>query len=189
MISLNNEKVVIASDIHGSSYYCKKLTDRYKSDGASRLVLLGDLLYHGPRNALPEEYDCPGVIDMLNGLKDSVICVRGNCDSEVDQMVLDFPIMKDHAEFRYNGTLFFLTHGHLYSPYYPPKREEKFILLTGHTHIPACEDHGDFVYCNPGSVSIPKGGSYHGYILLDGNDMIWKTLDGKEMMCFDTKIV
>lgn len=178
MISICDDRIIIASDIHGSSYYCKLLTDRYAAEGASKLILLGDLLYHGPRNALPQDYDCPSVIDMLNGMKDSIICVRGNCDSEVDQMVLDFPITKDHTVFTYCGVTFFATHGHLYNTYYPPKREEKFVLLTGHTHIPALEDHGDYIYCNPGSVSIPKGGSDHSYILLDKSGMTWKDLGG-----------
>ena len=188
MIDLNNEektiiepgaKIIVASDIHGSAYYCKKLTDRYAAEGASRLVLLGDLLYHGPRNALPQDYDCPTVIDMLNGLKDSIISVRGNCDSEVDQMVLDFPIMASFAVFEYNGITFFATHGHFYGISFPPKFEKKYIMLAGHTHIPECLDCGKYVYCNPGSVSIPKGDSERGYILIDGDSIIWKTLDGE----------
>ena len=182
MINLNGEKIIIASDIHGSSYYCKKLIDAYKAENATKLVLLGDLLYHGPRNALPQDYDCPSVIDILNGMKDSIICVRGNCDSEVDQMVLDFSISKDHVKFEYDGVIFFATHGHLYNTYFPPHLTEKYILLTGHTHIPAREDHGDYVYCNPGSVSIPKGGSDHGYILVDDGKMTWIDLDGKVLM-------
>ena len=174
--------MMIASDIHGSSYYCKKLMERFQAENAEKMILLGDLLYHGPRNALPEEYDCPSVIDMLNGIKDRIICVRGNCDSEVDQMVLEFPIKKDHERIKYNGITIFATHGHIYNTYYLPKLNDGDILLTGHTHVPACEYHGSYTYCNPGSVSIPKMGSKHSYILLDNGVMTWKDLDGNAYM-------
>lgn len=170
-------KYLIASDIHGSAYYCKKLVDIYEKEHADRLVLLGDLLYHGPRNDLPKEYDPKQVIEMLNALKDSILCVRGNCDAEVDQMVLDFPILADYAVLDAGDRLIYLTHGHIYNEKALPPLKKGDILLCGHTHISKCEEHESFVYMNPGSVSIPKGGTKNGYMTLENGEFEWKDLD------------
>ena len=129
-------KLMIASDLHGSGYYTKKLVDAFQAEGADKLLLLGDLLYHGPRNHLPEEYDCPAVAQQLNAMKDNIIAVRGNCDCEVDQMVLEFPIMADYALVEWNGLTLFATHGHRYNETCPPPMADGTILLNGHFHIP-----------------------------------------------------
>lgn len=151
-------KLMFASDIHGSSTYCEKLLDIYKKENARKLILLGDLLYHGARNDLTLEYDTKAVASMLNSVKDEIICVRGNCDSEVDQMVLDFPIMTDYTTMFIGDTMLFITHGHIYNPDRPPKMRKGDILINGHTHIKAMESHDDFIYLNPGSISLPKDG-------------------------------
>jgi len=176
-------KYLIASDIHGSATYCQKLLEAYRREGAGRLLLLGDILYHGPRNALPDQYDAKACIEMLNEFaKESMpLCVRGNCDTEVDQMVLTFPIMADYLVLTEGDTTIFATHGHHYNAKTPLPLHHHEILLCGHTHLPACEDHGDFVYLNPGSTSIPKGGSWHGYMTFDGHEFLWKDLDSGEV--------
>ncbi|MCF2679755.1 phosphodiesterase [Faecalicatena contorta] len=169
-------KLMIASDIHGSAYYCRKMLDAFAREQADRLLLLGDFLYHGPRNDLPKDYNPKEVIAMLNPLKQSLLCVRGNCDTEVDQMVLEFPILSDYCLLEVNGKTIFATHGHIYSPDHLPPLKDGDILLNGHTHIPANENMGTYTYVNPGSVSIPKNGSGHGYMILE-NDFVWKELD------------
>ena len=171
-------KIMIASDIHGSEFYCKKLVDAYKNEGAGRLLLLGDILYHGPRNDLPEGYAPKKVIEILNGMKDELLCVRGNCDTEVDQMVLNFPILGDYAVLSAGDKLIYATHGHKFGKDNPPPLKDGDILLCGHTHIPECTDCGKFIYLNTGSVSIPKENSWHGYIVLENNEFIWKDFDG-----------
>lgn len=171
-------KLLIASDIHGSAHYCAQLMARIEAEKPDQVLLLGDLLYHGPRNALPEEYDCPKAYDMLNGIKDRIVAVRGNCDSEVDQMVLEFPIMADYALLEVDGVVLYATHGHLWNEMYLPPMREGTVLLNGHTHVPACTPHGSYVYMNPGSVSIPKGGSRHSYMTLENGVFQWKDLEG-----------
>ena len=162
--------------------YCKKLMERIEAETPDKVLLLGDLLYHGPRNALPGEYDCKQVADMLNSIKDSVLAVRGNCDAEVDQMMLEFPIMADYIELMTAKKDVFATHGHLYGETNPPPIGKGDILLCGHTHIPACRDHGTFLYINPGSVSIPKNDSPHSYMTMEDGNFIWRTLDGVSFM-------
>lgn len=154
-------KIMIASDIHGSAYYAKKLVDIYKESGAQRLVLLGDLLYHGPRNDLPKEYNPKQVIKLLNGICAEILCVRGNCDTEVDQMVLSFPVMADYAVIFDGAKTMYLTHGHKYGADCFPNVKEGDIIIQGHTHIPMDEIRDGVRCVNPGSVSIPKEGSRH----------------------------
>lgn len=172
-------KLMIASDIHGSAYYCNQLINAFEKEQPDKLLLLGDLLYHGPRNELPKDYQPKKVIEMLNAKSKYILCVRGNCDAEVDQMVLDFPIQSDSCLLFYHGHTIFASHGHIYSPENPPKLQKGDILLNGHTHVPACREFENFLYINPGSVSIPKEDTPHGYILLNKNEISWKTLDGK----------
>ena len=169
----------IASDIHGSALYCRKLLDLAERQGADRLVLLGDLLYHGPRNDLPEGYDTKAVFAMLNGWKDRILCVRGNCDAEVDQMVLQFPIMADYALVEAEGVRIYATHGHLWNEERLPPAGAWSILLHGHTHVPACAAHEGYAYLNPGSVSIPKENSRRGYMTLESGVFRWKDLSGE----------
>lgn len=170
-------KLMIASDIHGSAYYCNKMIDAFHREKPSRLLLLGDLLYHGPRNDLPRDYNPKEVIPMLNSIRESILCVRGNCESEVDQMVLDFPILAEYCLLECNGYTLFATHGHHFSLDNPPPLRGGETLLCGHTHIPANQKVGDWYYRNPGSISIPKGNSTHGYLILE-QDFIWKDLEG-----------
>ncbi len=173
-------KLMIASDIHGSAYYCRKMLDAFEREGADRLLFLGDILYHGPRNDLPEMYEPKKVIAMLNELKPQVLCVRGNCDTEVDQMVLDFPIMAEYCIiYTENGRTIYATHGHRFNMENLPPLASGDILLHGHTHIPAWEPFGDgSIYMNPGSVSIPKAGSCHSYMVIENGAALWKDLDG-----------
>ena len=175
-------KLMFASDLHGSAYYTRKLLQAYEKERPEKLVLLGDILYHGPRNDLPEGYAPKEVIAMLNPLAEQILCVRGNCEAEVDQMVLDFPVMADYAVLFEQGKTLVLTHGHVFSSEKPPKLQKGNVLLTGHTHVPACEDRGGWWYLNPGSVSIPKNGSWHGYMVLEEGTFFWKNLDGNVQM-------
>lgn len=170
-------KYVIASDIHGSAYFAKKLLECFDRENADRLVLLGDILYHGPRNDLPEGYAPKEVIALLNARKNSLLCVRGNCDTEVDQMVLEFPILADYAVIELGNRLIFATHGHNFNENSLPPMRDGDILLHGHTHVPKCVDHGNYIYMNPGSVSIPKENSHHGYMTLENGVFEWKDLD------------
>lgn len=169
-------KYFFASDIHGSAYWCRKTLEAFKSSGADRLILLGDLLYHGPRNDLPEEYDTKAVTRMLNEVKDSVLAVRGNCDAEVDQMVLEFPVMAEYAWMRLNDVNFFVTHGHVYNDAEEGKMPligDGDVLLHGHIHLPVAEKKefagkkGSYYLLNPGSVSLPKGGFANSYAILE----------------------
>ena len=182
-------KYMIASDIHGSAYYCEKMLARFKEEQADRLLLLGDLLYHGPRNDLPQGYDPKKVIDLLNEYKDVIICVRGNCEAEVDQMVLDFPVMAESCMLSEGKMLIMATHGHIYNLDNPPKLKKGDVLLHGHTHVPANVETETFRYLNPGSVSIPKEGSAHSYMILENGTFTWKDLEGKAYMNWSCKTV
>lgn len=169
-------KLMIASDIHGSAYWCRRMLEKFNEEKADLLLLLGDILYHGPRNDLPKEYDPKAVIAMLNPIADKLLCVRGNCDSEVDQMVLDFPVMAEYALLHIDGTTIYATHGHIYGEDNPPKLKNGIVLLCGHTHIPKITEHDGYIYVNPGSVSIPKDGSENGYIIFENSEFIRKSL-------------
>lgn len=153
-------KLLIASDIHGSAYYCGKLMQVIQREQPDRLLLLGDLLYHGPRNDLPRDYAPKAVIPMLSAHKDIIIAVRGNCDAEVDQMVLPFPCMADSHQLDVDGVTFYLTHGHHENPEQLPDLEPGSVFLSGHTHVKMDEMRGHIRCINPGSVSIPKDGSH-----------------------------
>jgi len=179
-------KWIIASDIHGSSLFLKKLIEAYKREKAEKLIILGDILYHGPRNNLPAEYNPKEVIHLLNEMKEQLMCVRGNCDAEVDQMVLDFPIMAEYALLPVGDRTIFITHGHNFNTSNIPPMKKGDILLHGHTHIPECCKFGDgLLYCNPGSVSIPKAQSKNSYMVFDGTTFKWKELDGTTYMTYD----
>ena len=171
-------KWMIASDLHGSAYYFRKMLEAFEREGADRLFLLGDLLYHGPRNDLPREYAPKEVIPLLNGKKEKLLCVRGNCDAEVDQMVLEFPVLADYAVLPVGQRLIYATHGHIYHVKNLPPLAPGDVLLHGHTHVPAWTEFGQGnLYLNPGSVSIPKENSPHSYMTLEGNTMQWKELE------------
>ena len=171
-------KWMIASDIHGSAACCEKLLAAFGREQADRLLLLGDLLYHGPRNDLPQGYAPKEVIAQLSGVKDKVFCVRGNCEAEVDQMVLPFPVLADYCLLEQKGRVIFATHGHHYNLENPPLLQPGDVLLHGHTHIPAKDNSLGFWYLTPGSVSIPKENSPHSYMTLEDGQFLWKDLDG-----------
>jgi putative phosphoesterase len=172
-------KFFIASDIHGSLFYCSEMIEAYRKEKADRMLLLGDLLYHGPRNELPKEYNPKEVISLLSEFKDEILCVRGNCEAEVDQMVLPFPVMAEYMLLCADDITIFATHGHKYSIESPPPLKKGDVLLCGHTHIPKCEAFGENIYINPGSVSIPKENSHHGYMIFENKEFIWKNFDGE----------
>lgn len=169
-------KWFVASDIHGSAYYCKLLLECFEKEKADKILLLGDILYHGPRNDLPKDYAPKEVIAMLNPLKDKIICVRGNCDTEVDQMVLNFPILADYGIISIMDRIIYATHGHKYNPDNLPPLSRGDILLCGHTHVPKCDVNEEYIYMNTGSVSIPKENSHHGYMTIEDGEFLWKDL-------------
>ena len=177
-------KLMIASDIHGSAYYCEKMIEAYKREKADKLLLLGDLLYHGPRNDLPKEYAPKQVIPMLNAMKDKIYAVRGNCEAEVDQMVLEFPVMADYCILSIDGKTLYATHGHVYNENNLPPFHEGDILIHGHTHVLKAEQKEGYILLNPGSVSIPKEGNPPTYAVLEDKTFTIKDFDGniiKEM--------
>ena len=161
-------KLIIASDIHGSAFWCRRLIELIQKEQPDKLILLGDLLYHGPRNDLPRDYAPKQVIPMLSEYKDIIIAVRGNCEAEVDQMVLPFPCMADYAQLLVEGKTFYLTHGHHHNPDNLPPLPEGSVFLSGHTHVKIDEVRNGIRCLNPGSVSIPKDGSNSCLIYEDG---------------------
>lgn len=178
------KKIMFASDIHGSAYYCRKMLERYEEEKPDMLVLLGDILYHGPRNDLPKEYEPKMVIQMLNPLRDSLLCVRGNCDTEVDQMVLDFNVLQETAVLYVNDKKIVVCHGHKLDDKNRPALSEGDYLMCGHTHVPKQENRDGYIYLNPGSVSIPKEDSANSYMILSDR-FYWKNLDGEVYMTLD----
>ena len=174
-------KLLIASDIHGSAYYCKRLIEAFEKEKADKILLLGDILYHGPRNDLPREYAPKAVIGQLNPLKNKIFCVRGNCDTEVDQMVLQFPVLADYSVISVGERIFSATHGLIYNEGRLPPLCNGDILLNGHTHIPKYTEHEDYIYMNCGSVSIPKEESPHSYMISENGVFYWKDLETGEI--------
>ncbi len=169
-------KLFVASDIHGSAKYARELLAAFGREGADKLILLGDILYHGPRNPLPEEYAPAEVAELLSAVKENILCVRGNCDSEVDQMVLPFPILSDYAVVFADGLTVHLSHGHRETPPLAPSD----VYITGHTHVPLNTREEGFLHLNPGSVALPKDeNETRGYILYEDGTFYFKTLDGK----------
>ncbi len=166
-------KYVIASDIHGSAYYCRLLKERYLEENAQKLILLGDLLYHGARNPLPRGYSTLETAEVLNSLKEHILCIKGNCDSQVDTLVLEFPISAEVALLPAGKKTLVLTHGHET----PALLGEGDVLVNGHFHVPAFEKREGYTYVNCGSVSIPKDGSPHSYLVLEGNALTWKDVE------------
>ncbi len=174
-------KFLIVSDIHGDAECCRAMLDAAERENAEKILILGDVLYHGPRNDLPSGYAPKKVIEMLNAISDKIICVRGNCEAEVDQMVLAFPCMADMAIVRDDekGIKIFMSHGHVYNPDKLPEMPEGSAFLYGHTHLFSIERRGDILCLNPGSVSLPKGGNPKSYAVYDSGEFAIKTLDGE----------
>lgn len=169
-------KLMIASDIHGSAFWCGKLLEAAEAQQPDKLILLGDLLYHGPRNDLPQGYAPKEVIPMLSAWKDKILAVRGNCEAEVDQMVLPFPCMADYALLMADSVSFYLTHGHLWNPEKLPPLEPGSVFLSGHTHVKQDVTASGIRCLNPGSVSIPKDGS-HSYLICENGEFRFCTLE------------
>ena len=178
-------KLMIASDIHGDAQTTALLLERYRESGAEKLILLGDILYHGPRNELPAGYAPKRVIELLNPYKNEILAVRGNCDCEVDQMVLDFPVLAEYAYISVDGMRIFATHGHNFNTEKCPPLARGDILLHGHTHVPVVQPFGEGnYYINPGSVSIPKESSPKSYIIYNNGSFCFYDIDGKEYKRF-----
>lgn len=171
-------KILIASDIHGSAYWCGRLCEEIEKENPDKVILLGDLLYHGPRNDLPRDYAPKKVIPMLSALAEKIIAVRGNCEAEVDQMVLEFPVMAEYTTLALeNGKLLFATHGHHFDPEHLPPIPAGSAFAFGHVHVKHLEWKDGILILNPGSVSIPKDGT-HSYMTYEGGCFVQKLLDG-----------
>lgn len=175
-------RIMVAGDIHGSEYYCKKLCQMFECSKAQILLLLGDILYHGPRNPLPRGYDPQGVCRLLNPLSDRIICVQGNCDSEVDGMVLDFPLLAQCAYITDSQRIFFATHGHVFNSQNLPPLQKGCVLLHAHTHVPAFVFKDDHICINPGSVSLPKQDTPNSFAVIDGDSVVHYDIDGNTFM-------
>ncbi len=179
-------KLLICSDIHGDLDSAKRVFEAYEREGAEKILILGDLLYHGPRNDLPPTYAPKEVIALLNANREKILCVRGNCDTEVDQMVLDFPILADYIYLSLDGLSVFATHGHHHNTSTPPALRKGEILLHGHTHVLKCEEFGNCnFYLNPGSVALPKEGNPRSYMIYENGCFTVKDLGGH--VIFDKK--
>lgn len=173
-------KLMFASDIHGSAACCRKLLDNFEREKPEKLILLGDILYHGPRNDLPEEYAPKEVAAMLNKMKNTILCVRGNCDAEVDQMMLEMPIMADYMTIFQDGRMFFCTHGHLYEDPRPLLNDGD-VYITGHTHIYRAELADGIYSINTGSVSLPKNGNVRSYVIYEDKTFYVRDMEGNEL--------
>lgn len=174
-------RLFIASDIHGSAFYCRKMLEAYERESTGRMLLLGDILYHGPRNDLPREYAPKEVIAMLNARRNEIYAVRGNCEAEVDQMVLEFPVLADYCLIPMKEKVIYATHGHVYNGEHLPPVKNGDILLHGHTHVLKAEKREGYFLLNPGSVSIPKEGNVPSYGVLENGWFHIKDLEGKKI--------
>ena len=180
-------KLVFASDLHGSAHWARALQGICERENPQRVVLLGDLLYHGPRNDLPEGYAPKEVIPILNGMRNQLLAVRGNCDAEVDQMVLEFPILADYAALFLEGRLVFLTHGHLYNEESLPPLGEGDVLIHGHTHVRVAANRGRYFFLNPGSLALPKGDGVHSYMVYEDGMFTTKNAQGGVLETLDIR--
>lgn len=173
-------KVMFISDIHGSYTWLERVLDIYKKEGFDKLIILGDVLYHGPRNPLPEGYDCQKVLQLLNTYKDEIIAVRGNCDAEVDQMVLDFDVMQTSKEIEIEGHPFYLTHGHHYNEEILPDIKKGTVLAYGHFHKPIAKEMNGIYIVNPSSISLPKEGN-NSFGVYENHQLIIRDFKGNEV--------
>ena len=179
-------KWYVVSDIHGSSKNLKKVLNYFDQDG-DYLLILGDILYHGPRNNIPESYEPKEVMKMLNERKSKILAVRGNCDGEVDQMMLKFPITADYNVIPQDGYKIFMTHGHLFDDDSLPWMDENDVLLFGHIHIPMAEKTDGRICWNPGSISIPKNDSVASFGIIENNEFSIYDLDKKVLLSYKVK--
>ncbi|MBR4265403.1 MAG: phosphodiesterase [Bacteroidales bacterium] len=186
-------KYFIFSDIHGSATACERALEQYAKLGCDKIICLGDILYHGPRNPIPEGYDNKRLYDILNPLSDKIIACRGNCDCEVCEMVLNFPLMSDYNLINDNQTVIFATHGHVYSPLNeqgnpevsgskPASKQGYNIFLYGHTHVQVLKkDNNGKIICNPGSIILPKGGSPMGFAVYEDSHVALYDIKGNKL--------
>ena len=175
-------KLMFVSDIHGSEYWLDKALEVYKSGGFDRMVILGDVLYHGPRNPLPEGYNPKGVLEKLNLISDEIIAIRGNCDSEVDQMVLQFRVLNEESHLILEDQDFFLCHGHHLDEENLPRLRKGTVICHGHTHIPRMDQVGDYTIFNPGSIALPKMETPHAYGIYEDGNLEVLSLDGEKYL-------
>lgn len=172
-------KLFFASDLHGCLAATEKTLAEFERSSADSLILLGDILNHGPRNPVPDAYNPPAVAERLNQYADKIIAVRGNCDSEVDQMLLSFPMMMDYSwVLLESGQRLFLTHGHLYNASKRPALRSGDVIAHGHSHIPVAEKDGEQYIFNPGSVTFPRDGYVASYGLFERGELKVVTFDG-----------
>lgn len=168
-------KYLVVSDIHGSYYYAKKLEKIINKEIPNKIILLGDLYYHGPRNSLTDEYNPIEVSKILNKYKDIIICTRGNCDAEVDEMISEFQF-EEHIEININGLDFFFSHGHVYNMHKIPPTGD--VIVYGHFHTGYIKEEDGLIFANPGSISLPKNNTAHSYLIIDDSELILKDIDG-----------
>ena len=164
-------RYMIISDIHGSSLFLEKALDIFKKESYDFLIILGDILYHGPRNPIPEGHNPQAVVKLLNDISDKIIACRGNCEAEVDQMLLNFPCMSDYSQVINDDVRLFATHGHLYSADNFPKSAHKQIFLYGHTHLWELKKEENLLICNPGSITLPKENRPHTYAIYENDTL------------------
>lgn len=168
-------KYLVISDIHGSAYYAKKIKEIYDMENPDKLILLGDLYYHGPRNDLTQEYNPSEVAEILNSYKERILCTKGNCDAEVDEMISEFEF-KDSIEMNINGKEFFFSHGHKYNIDNPPPVGD--VVIYGHFHTGFIQEENGIIFANPGSISLPKNNTAHSYMIIEDNNIILKDVEG-----------
>ena len=167
-------KFLIASDVHGSAYFAEKIIEIFKKENAQKLILLGDIYNHGPRNCLSKQYDPMRVAELFNGIKENLIVIKGNCDSVVDTMISEFDFV-EHAVINSGSKLILLTHGHVYNKDSKPKTKYDAIIY-GHFHTGFIEEKDGVIFANAGSISLPKGGTPESYIILEDGKITLKDL-------------
>ena len=169
-------KYLVVSDIHGSSYYANKINKIFNKEKADKIILLGDLYYHGPRNPLTKEYNPMEVCEIFNNLKDKILCIKGNCDAEVDEMISEFEF-NESISVDINGLKFFFTHGHKYNIDNIPEGID--VLVYGHFHTGFIKERNGIICVNSGSISLPKENTKNSYLIIDGNEIILKNVEGE----------
>ena len=182
---MEKNALLVVSDIHGALSGAELVLNAKEYHGIDEVLCLGDVLYHGPRNDIPEDYAPKKVIELMNALKDHIAAIRGNCDAEVDQMVLDFAVTADYSTLFFDDHKIFMTHGHVYGPDHLPSLPKGTMVLSGHTHIPTAYEKDGLLFCNPGSVSLPKDGHPASYAIIDGSGFTVYTADHREYMHTD----
>lgn len=174
-------KFLVVSDIHGSSYYANKINEIYHKEKPDKIILLGDLYYHGPRNPLTQEYNPAEVSKILNNWKDIILCTKGNCDAEVDEMISEFKF-EESIELTIHGLKFFFTHGHKYNMEHIPNNID--VLVYGHFHTGFIQEKDGVICVNAGSISLPKKETKHSYLIIDEQNIILKDLEGNMIDCY-----